>query len=221
MEFYKTLLIGSIRKRGFWGTLFFIFFEFYFDLRHGTDTTSVVEVDDLDIANADKRNVYKYQASNYYILRKLLNSLKMDFSSSVLVDFGSGKGRVLLVALEYGFKRLIGVEISQVLCNIFEDNLRIYRGNKNKYKGTEVEIINMDASKYQIPYDADIFCFYNPFGRDIFEKVIENINESLKLHKRSIYILYIKPDFKDVLETKGFHCFLDLHREAIIFSKNC
>ncbi|MGO9016256.1 MAG: hypothetical protein ACLQF0_14900 [Dissulfurispiraceae bacterium] len=219
-EFYRTLLVGSIRKRGFFGTLVFIFFEFYFDLRYGTNTTGVVEVDDLNIGATDRKNAYKYQAANYYILQKLLTTLKMDFGDSVLIDFGSGKGRVLLVALEYGFKRLIGVEISQALCAICEDNLRIYRRNKKKYDATKVEISNIDAAKYPIPDDADIFFFYNPFGEEVFIKVIDNIEESLRLHRRSIYILYINPVFRDVLENKGFHCLLDLHREAVIFIKD-
>ncbi len=218
-ESYRTLLVGSIKKRGFFGTLFFIFFELYFDLRYGTDTTSIVEVDNLDIRHADRRNAHNYMASNYYILRKLLNTLKMELTDSVLVDFGSGKGRVLLVALEYGFKRLIGVEISQALCAICGNNLRIYRRNKKKYDNTEVEIVNIDAAKYRIPDDAAIFCFYNPFEEEVFNKVIDNIEDSLRLRRRSIYILYINPVFKDVLANKGFHCVLDLHREAVIFAK--
>lgn len=221
LGFYKTLLIRSFKKRGFFGTLLFILSEFFFDLRYGTDTTSIVEVDDLEISDADKKSVFKYQASNYWVVRKLLNKLQINFSQSTLIDFGSGKGRLLLVALEYGFRGLIGVEISKILCDIFENNLQIYRKYNKKYDNTSVEIVNMNAAKYQIPNNANIFCFYNPFAEDIFSAVIDNIEKSISIRNRKIYILYLNPIYMNILNIRHFHCYFDLSGEAMIFTNDC
>ena len=43
------------------------------------------------------------------------------------VDLGSGKGRTLLMASDYPFRRIIGVELLPSLHQIAQENLRQYK----------------------------------------------------------------------------------------------
>ena len=47
--------------------------------------------------------------------RKVLASLQIAFHDYTFIDFGSGKGRALLLASEFPFKRIIGLEFSPEL----------------------------------------------------------------------------------------------------------
>ena len=62
----------------------------------------------------------------------MLRALDIDYSDFVFVDYGSGKGRTLLVAAEFPFKKIVGVEIAQELHAIAGKNVDQYRGNNRK-----------------------------------------------------------------------------------------
>ena len=93
------------------------FFDYLFDLKYGIDTFSWVEVDDLKIDNHRKKRAKMYQPTCTLPLRKLLKELNIP-PGKVFVDLGCGKGIVLLVASDFGFKEARGIEFSPVLCDI-------------------------------------------------------------------------------------------------------
>ncbi len=95
-----------------------------FDGRRGTDTSGMVmpwELKDQSNAPADS-NPYASLTSDH--IRALLGAVPVVAGETVLVDLGSGKGRVLLVAQEVPFKRIVGVEWSSELHAVAEKNLR-------------------------------------------------------------------------------------------------
>ena len=49
--------------------------------------------------------------------------LDVDHSEFTFVDYGLGKGRVLMLATEYPFKRIVGVEFSESLDRTARQNL--------------------------------------------------------------------------------------------------
>ena len=69
----------------------------------------------------------------------LFKKLKIP-DDKVFIDIGSGKGRVLLIAAEFGIKEVRGIEFSPVLCEIAKKNISIYK-EKTKSK-TAFKIIN-------------------------------------------------------------------------------
>src|ERR687885_509057 len=54
---------------------------------------------------------------NYRGAHRLLRDIAIS-EDDVLIDFGSGKGRVLFLAAHYGFRKIIGVELSAKLNQI-------------------------------------------------------------------------------------------------------
>ena len=47
-------------------------------------------------------------------------------SKSVFVNIGSGKGRNLLIASQFNFKRVVGIEFSKEFCEIAKKNVDIF-----------------------------------------------------------------------------------------------
>ena len=71
----------------------------------------------LDIAlSGNALHAVAYEPSPYHITTKIIQKLSIDHTRFSFLDFGSGKGRVLLIACQLPFKSVIGIEFSQDLC---------------------------------------------------------------------------------------------------------
>ena len=133
-----------------------------------------------------------------------MRSLDISFDDYVFVDFGSGKGRTLLLAAEAGFKRCEGVEFSAELNRVARSNLQAYRSGRFADK---VIIHDMDAAQYTVPDDEPcVIYLYNPFGGPVFSAVLERIIDSWKRRPRDMWIIYLNPKLASRVEQTGiFH----------------
>lgn len=99
----------SISQRGFIRSVkvaVSILIDVGFDLRYGTETIKWVDLASLNISPEGKNHGNPYKATKARPLRKLLRSLDLP-KCETFVDFGAGKGRVLLIAAQYGFHKCI------------------------------------------------------------------------------------------------------------------
>ena len=80
-----------------------------FDAAHGTDTAAVLVGRELGpVATRGGHLVIHYETTSEAAIRLPLDSLGADFSRFTFVDLGCGKGKPLLVASSYPFRRLAG-----------------------------------------------------------------------------------------------------------------
>ena len=135
-----------------------------------------------------------YMPSKYKDILVILKTANVD-NSSIVVDFGCGLGRVVFAAAHLGAKRSIGVEFDEELFHAAESN-RLTSKFPDK-----VSFFHLDASVYQIPNDANVFFFFNPFGSAIMSDVMKNIETSLKIAPRKVCIIYYNPMFTDDLKS--------------------
>jgi SAM-dependent methyltransferase len=110
----------------------------------------------------------------------------------VFVDFGCGKGRVLLAAAAWSFRRIVGVEFAPKLCEICRRNLLAFQA---RYKtSAEFVVVQADAVEYRVADDEDVFFFFNPFVPVLAELVLQNIQVSLQSHPRRAWLILLYPD---------------------------
>lgn len=189
----------SIGLIGFWMTLRYLliwllsykpFNDRSFDRRHGTDTGGMVPTSDLDIADAStKWQSNLYLGSPARVTRHLIRSLDIDCSDYSFIDYGSGKGRVLFVAAEFPFKQAIGVEISQQLHQVAEQNLRSYAG---KQACSTTELWCGNALDYQLPAGNLVLHMYHPFGPDVLKLMLAHIQQAAEQEPaRRILVPYL------------------------------
>ena len=209
-------ILSSIRHQGLINTYLrsnMILRDYLFDIKYGVDTFSRIELKKLTINTENKNKGSEYQPSRVEPLRSLFLKIKPFIKDdSVLVDLGCGKGRVLLVASEFGLNKVKGVEFATELCKIANINARIFK-TKTGVK-TEFEIIESDASKYEINSKDDIFFLFNPFDDSILIEVLQNIDNSLIRNPRRIIIIYLNPQHKKIIEQRGNY---KSKKEIIIF----
>lgn len=172
-----------------------------FDKRYRTDTSSFVELRELDVAGGNKRYGERYQPSPVYSLRRLLRRLDIHYPDYSFIDFGSGKGRTLLVAGELPFRQVLGVEFSEELHRKAEQNIERYP----KRQAAHVKTVHADATMATLPEDALVLYFFNPFTRPVLEKVLANIAASVADKPRPVLLIYLYlPDEQWLTKLNGF-----------------
>lgn len=81
--------------------------------------------------------------------------------------------------------------------------LDIARHNMEKLR-IQAECIQANATEFENYDDFDVFYFYNPFGRGIFEQVLEKLKESQARRDRNIWVAYYHPVFAELFDKSGF-----------------
>lgn len=149
-----------------------------------------------------------YQPTEPAVFHEMLLNLSdlagLDFSQYVFLDLGSGKGRTLMMASDYPFQRIVGVELLPALNQIANDNLAFYKNPSQKC--FNLESVCADATSYPLPVLPLILYMFNPFPELPLRRVLEHVTECLNGDQRPVYVLYHNPEQEHVLlENQRFH----------------
>ena len=171
-----------------------------FDAQHGTDTETTVRLEGLQIEGDNVSLGHRYQASNSEEVRRSLRALPIAYEDFTFVDVGSGKGRVLLLAAEFNFSRIVGIEFASALHEIAQRNIAL-TGLDGR-----VEAVCADAAEYEWPEAPLVLYFYNPFLLPVMRKTLGGIVASLNRSPRPLYIIlmYVNPSLQAAVEDVGF-----------------
>ena len=180
---------------------FTVYHEIKGEKKYGIDTIKIDRLGGEKIESEYLIHASIYQGSNYYLIEKAFEYLKNEKVNCGLLDFGCGKGRILVVAAHYGFKSITGIEFSRLFCIEAESNIEKLSAN---FPATEFNVICADASSYKIENFQNCFFFFNPFDEVVLLKVVKNILSSLKEFPRKIFIIYINPIHKEIFLSAGF-----------------
>lgn len=180
---------------------FTVYHEIKGEKKYQIDTIRIDNLQHQKIKSNNLKHASIYQATNYFIIAKAFEFLRNDNANHYIVDFGCGRGRVLVVAAFYGFKKITGIDFGESLCREAELNIEKI---KPLFPQTNFEIICDDAVNYSIENDTNVFFFFNPFDEIVMLQIVKNILSSLKKNARKIYIVYINPLHKEIFLSAGF-----------------
>ncbi len=141
-------------------------------------------------ASEDSPDNNVYEPICYDCLDRALALLKIEPGKEILLDYGSGKGRIVTVAATHPFREVIGVELLPELVEIARDNVRRAYG---KLKCKKINIIATDVTTFSVPADVSVFFFFNPFTGEIMKAAQQHIRRSLEQYPRKIRIVYMNP----------------------------
>ena len=174
----------------------------YFDWRYGIDTASDVSLRVLAFKHPNKSAGGEYGTVPPYLLKKILDRVNCG-QSDVFLDFGSGKGRVLLIASQYKYQKIIGIEFSPELVGIALKNIAICK-DYNNFDIDRIKIIDGDVLDYKYNNDETVFYLFNPFSNIILEQLCDQIMKSIHSKPRKVYIIYVNPIFDNIIVANRF-----------------
>ena len=142
-----------------------------------------------------------YQATEPLLFREMLESLKIDFSEFTFVDLGSGKGRALLMATDFPFRRIIGVELVPSLHGVAQENIGRYKSDSQKCFA--VESVCGDARELDFPPQPTVVYLFNPLPEAGLAEVVARLERSLGECPRPVYVLYHNPLLESVFSSSA------------------
>lgn len=165
-----------------------------FDWEHRVDTTSATV--------GWRTRLMGFLSSPYQAIppeefRELMSALPIDFSQFTFIDVGSGKGRALLLAAEYGFCRIIGIEWLPELDRIARANVE--KLHEKRALTAKIELLCMDAAEFVFPAEPTLVLLFNPLTENSLRKLLRNLEGSLRRNPRPVYVAYVNPVLEHVL----------------------
>ncbi|HWR34503.1 MAG TPA: class I SAM-dependent methyltransferase [Clostridia bacterium] len=141
----------------------------------------------------------QYQPTVPYEFQLMMERMEIDFRDFTFIDLGSGKGRALLLASEYPFRRIIGVELQPELHDIAEQNIRAYHSPTQQCH--DIQSYAADARDFTLPDEPLVIYLFNPFPEYVIRTVTEIIDRSIRQHPRPVFVIYNTPECGFVLNT--------------------
>lgn len=159
---------------------------------------------------------YPYEPTQYCVLERLANSGLIG-KKNVLLDYGTGKGRVCFYLSYQTRCRSIGVEYDERIFKVAEANWE----HSVSGKRTSFELVS--AEEYPVSADVDRCYFFNPFSVEILRKVLARIYESYYENSREIMLFFYYPseEYVSCLMTEEQLMFYDeINTEDLFEGKN-
>jgi hypothetical protein len=157
-----------------------------------------------------------YQPTEPEAFHEMMQTLPahLDLHDFTFIDLGSGKGRTLLMASDYPFRLIVGVELLPALQHIAGQNLAQYQSPSQKCFA--LESVCADATTYTFPNTPLLIYLFNPFPEAVLRRVLQNLSESLRNHPRPAYLLYYNPVLEHLLtETAAWEKITGTHQYSM------
>ncbi len=164
-----------------------------FDRKYGTDTYERLHLSDLEITGGfdPTFGTWMYGPVNPDFFHEMLRALPIRFEDYGFVDVGAGKGLALMLASDYPFRELVGVEFSPPLVEAGKKNLAIFE--RATGRDLRVEWVCDDFMRHAIAPRPALFFMNAPFPDEIAARAIRHVEASIAAHPRKVILLYRKP----------------------------
>ena len=169
-----------------------------FDLEHGVDTSGLLFAEDLASGHAhdDHINAYWGTAPSGFhgVLERWQQALAgtpYRIEDYTFLDIGCGKGRVLMLASDAPFQRIVGVELSPALTAVAQSNLA--KWSTSPHLCSDIEVLNVDALQAPIPNSPVVLYIYNSFNLYVMLPLLERLQALALARSTPIDLIYAKP----------------------------
>ncbi|HSI56813.1 MAG TPA: class I SAM-dependent methyltransferase [Ideonella sp.] len=174
-----------------------------FDYRYGVDTGGLTHLDALGVQGENVAHGVFYEPTPSRYFSFAMASLPIDHSEFSFFDFGSGKGRAVLMASRWPYRSVTGIEFSEKLHRVAERNIAIFK-KSGRPRCTEIRAVCADAATYELPATHLVLYFFNPFDQVVFERVLDNIERAIAASGRKLIIVYCQARCDELIRSRPF-----------------
>jgi SAM-dependent methyltransferase len=172
-----------------------------FDAELGVDTGGITAVRFLDVPEHRRACAVDHIAIDPTEFTRALAALPVEPDAFTFVDFGSGKGRAVLLAAQQRFQRVIGVELAPELHQISKRNVQ---AGLTEQRRADVELHCMDACEFELPDVPLVLYLYHPFGPEVLAPLVHRVVASYQRAPRPIFVIYLNPFHQQLWTDAGF-----------------
>jgi SAM-dependent methyltransferase len=173
-----------------------------FDLKFGVKTSGLIAGRNLKSGNkADRHNTayFGVAPSVFHGMIALWRRTKPvgEISDYTFIDAGAGMGRALLLAAEFPFRAVIGLELNPTLVQIARKNVAHWKAEG--LACAPVRVVCGDAVEFKIPAGPCVVFMFNPFGAPVLRRLLKAWNKDLAGREGRLDILYVNNEQELVL----------------------
>lgn len=168
-----------------------------FDKQYGIDTIGFLAANEITADKDLSSRIVCYAGSQPSIVRKALGALGR-IEDYTLLDLGCGKGRATVVASEFPFRRVVGVELSPALAASARANAASIA--KRFPTRPLITIAEGNVVDFVLPKGKIAIFAYHPFGAEILEQVVKKLEAALNGETPHIFFVYDNPVHAEVLD---------------------
>ena len=178
-----------------------------FDQAHATDTAGLIPGRTI----AEGTGVQVEELTAYYgvapsILTGLLDRWLQELhpqaaiEKTVFLDIGAGKGRACLLASQYPFLRVEGVELNETLANVAKANIALWAQDPTANALAPIELHHADATLHPIPAAPTLAFLFHPFELPILRRFLRHIEASRTTHPAPLDLIYANAEHDSLLD---------------------
>ena len=157
--------------------------EKLYDRSLAIQSRDIISLHELGLEHEERRGHYPTSVDDF---RRMARFLQPRNADEVLLDYGSGLGRLVILAAAMPFARIIGIELSPLLAERARRNVS---SCERSLVCKDIEIIITDATSFDVPADVTTIYFNNPFAGTILKSVLSRIVASYKERPRALRIV--------------------------------
>jgi SAM-dependent methyltransferase len=185
-----------------------------FDQAHAVDTSGLVPARHLVTGHANDEHVTAYYAVAPSILRALIGHWRETtpphpISSYTFIDIGAGKGRGLLVASEFRFRKVVGIELNPTLAAVARQNVAHWTASHVEDPTSPhlapIQIIEQDALDFDLPATPVLLFLFHPFEAPVLRQLLRRIETQFAARPKStrmpaLDLIYVNAECANVLD---------------------
>jgi SAM-dependent methyltransferase len=173
-----------------------------FDLEFGVRTSGLVAGRHLATGHRHDRHATAYYAVAPSVFRGILVRWRRcrplaPLDEFTFIDLGAGLGRALLLASEFPFRSVLGVELNPTLARIGSRNLALWR--RAGRARAPLQIIDGDAAEFELPPGPCVAFLFNPFAAPVLRRMLRNWSNAFAGRPVKLDILYVNNEQENVL----------------------
>jgi len=174
-----------------------------FDLEFGVRTSGLVAGRNLKSGHrADRYNTAYFGVAPSVFREMIVRWRRSKPAAAIdeftLVDLGAGMGRAILLAAEYPFRAVVGVELNPTLARIGRRNMALWRAAGRAR--TPMRMVCRDAVEFTLPAGPCVVFLFNPFGAPVMRRLLAAWNRACAGREGQLDILYVNNEQDRVLE---------------------
>jgi SAM-dependent methyltransferase len=174
-----------------------------FDAEFGVKTSGLVAGRHLKSGHKHDRHITAYFGVAPSVFKALIKRWRASRPSAAMddttfIDFGAGMARAVLLASEFNFKHVVGVELHPKLIGIARRNVRIWRAAGRERAA--IHLINGDAVEFPLPPGPVLAFLFNPFGAPVLRRLLQHWRKSDP--GREVDVIYVNNEHDSVFETQ-------------------
>jgi len=156
----------------------------------------------LTLRGNNRASGHDYKPTPNFVFKWALAAVaEEDIGRMSFVDYGAGKGRVMLLAAQYPFTAVGGIEFAEELHDNATMNVAQFPRSRMKCRNVECaldDVVNIT------PLDGEaVHYFFNPFAPEIFAEVLRGIVASYHVRPRRLYVILIDMEAAELMHKTG------------------